>query len=214
MLEMPRPPRAQLSRRDSQAATRKALIAAAADEFVARGLERTSIERIATRAGYTRGAFYAHFADKTAVALAVLDARLDGYTDRLARSLGVDGDPVARARAAGDDYSSVLGEDPKTQRLLLEFAVYALHHDDFRGEYVARLGALRLQVAEVFRRAADVAGINPPIPIERLTLMTFSSANGVALARLLEPDQFDDDLYGELMGLLFAGLSQISQESG
>lgn len=206
-------PAPRLSRRDSQARTRSRLLDAAAAEFAANGLERTSIERIAQRAGFTRGAFYSHFADKTSIALALLEQRFDGYIDRFARVLATDEDPEARARKAANDYSMLVSQDPEAQQLLFEFAVYALRQENFRQELTARLRRLREQVAEVFRRRAADYGIEPPIPLERLTLMTFASANGVALAQLLEPDQFDDELYGELLGILFAGLGELARRS-
>jgi len=206
-------PAPRLSRRDSQARTRSRLLDAAAAEFAANGLERTSIERIAQRAGFTRGAFYSHFADKTSIALALLEQRFDGYIDQFARVLATDEDPEARARKAGNDYSMLVSQDPEAQQLLFEFAVYALRQENFRQELTARLRRLREQVAEVFRRRAADYGIEPPVPLERLTLMTFASANGVALAQLLEPDQFDDELYGELLGILFAGLGELARRS-
>ncbi len=206
--------RARWSRRESQARTRSRLLDAAEAEFAANGLERTSIERIAQRAGFTRGAFYSHFAGKTSIALALLEKRFDGYIDRFAGLLATDEDPQTRARKAGDDYSLMVGRDPAAQQLLFEFAVHALRDEDFRSELVVRLRRLREQVTEVFRRRAADYGIEPPIPLERLTLMTFASANGVALAKLLEPEQFDDELYGELLGILFAGLGAIARRPG
>lgn len=203
-----------MSRRDSQAQTRSRLIDAAAAEFAANGLARSSVERIARRAGFTRGAFYAHFADKTAISLALLEQRFDRYMERFAQTLATDEDPETRARNAGDDYSLLVGQNPEAQQLLFEFAVHALHHENFRHEYVARLRGLREQVAEVFRRRAAAYDIEPPIPLDRLTLMTFATANGVALAKLLEPDQFDDALYGELLEILFAGLGELARRTG
>lgn len=203
----------RISRQESQARTRSRLIEAAAAEFATNGLEQTSVERIATRSGFTRGAFYAHFADKTAISLALLEERFDRYVRRFAQALATDEDAETRARKAGDDFSLMVEQGPEAQQLLFEFAVHALHHEGFRGELVARLVDLRKQVAEVFRRRAAAYGIEPPIPIDRLTLMTFATANGIALAKLLEPEQFDDALYGDLLGLLFAGLGEISRRS-
>lgn len=201
----------RLTRRESTARTRARLIDAAAQEFVRSGLERTSIERIARRAGFTRGAFYAHFANKDAICMAILEERFDGYLKRFAAVLATDVDPETRARRAGDDYSLMVDQDRDAQQLLFEFSVYALRNERFQAELVARLRRLRGRITEVFRERAAAHGIAAPIPFEQLTLITFASANGVALARLLEPDQFGDQLYGELLGLLFAGLGVMAQ---
>src|SRR5947207_16020547 len=49
---------------ERRAETRQALIDAAAWVFVERGFVGASVEAIAERAGYTRGAFYSNFASK------------------------------------------------------------------------------------------------------------------------------------------------------
>lgn len=53
-------------------AHREALIAAAIDEFDARGYAKASINRILAVAGVSKGQFYHHFADKEALYLALV----------------------------------------------------------------------------------------------------------------------------------------------
>jgi AcrR family transcriptional regulator len=53
--------------------TRARLVDAAEAEFNAHGFDGTDTNRIARRAGYAPQTFYRHFADKTAVFLAVYD---------------------------------------------------------------------------------------------------------------------------------------------
>ena len=59
------------------ARTRAQVLTAAQEVFAEKGIAGTSIEQIAERAGYTRGAVYAHFAGKDELAIAVLDLWLD-----------------------------------------------------------------------------------------------------------------------------------------
>ncbi|WP_414143705.1 TetR/AcrR family transcriptional regulator [Burkholderia stagnalis] len=54
----------RLPREQRRLDTRERLIAAARECFIAKGFADTTIEDIAGRAGYTRGAFYANFAHK------------------------------------------------------------------------------------------------------------------------------------------------------
>ena len=53
---------------------------------------------------------------------------------------------------------------------------------------------------------AEEINLEPPIPLDRLVLMTFAMSNGVGLGKLLEPEAFSDELYGEMLMLLFTGL--------
>jgi AcrR family transcriptional regulator len=196
----------RLSRRDSQARTRARLLESAAEEFARNGLERTSIEQVASGAGYTRGAFYGHFESKEELCLAMLEERFDRYLDEFSRVLATDEEPEIRARRAGDHLARIVESDPASQRLLFEFAAHGLRNERFRRELVERYRRLRERVAEVFRLHAEEYGVRSPVPFDRLALMTFTIANGVALAKLLEPEHVPEDLHGEILEILFSGL--------
>ncbi len=65
-------PHSRLSRSESQAQTRIRLAHAARREFALRGVAAASIDRISESAGYSRGAFYANYADKHELLLELL----------------------------------------------------------------------------------------------------------------------------------------------
>lgn len=196
----------KLTRKESQARTRARLLDSAAEAFARTGLERTSIEEIASGAGYTRGAFYAHFGNKEELALALLEDRFGSYLRSFDRTLATDDEPEVRARRVGDQFSSLIAADPEWERLSFEFAAYAVRNDGFRRELVERYRFLRAGVAEVFRTRAEEYGVRSPIPYERLALMTFTMSIGVTNVKLLEPDLVTQDLYGEMLAIFFGGL--------
>jgi TetR/AcrR family transcriptional regulator, transcriptional repressor for nem operon len=81
--------------------TRSQLLSAAAEEIHARGYHGASLDRIVAVAGVTKGALYHHFADKKALAYAVVDETMR----RAIRSLWIDplaeaGDPIDNLLAA------------------------------------------------------------------------------------------------------------------
>jgi AcrR family transcriptional regulator len=203
----------RVSRRESQARTRARLLESARRICARDGLDRASIERVAEGAGHTRGAFYAHFDSKEELYLAMLEERFDSYLEDFSRALATDEAPEIRARRAGDQLSRMIDADPEGQRLFYEFAVYALRNEQFRKELVGRYRSLRERVAEVFRLRAKEYGVESPIPLERVTLMTFAIALGVGLDQLLEPDRVPEELHGELLAIFFAGLGTLG-ESG
>jgi len=77
------------ARREAKRRTRQALIEAGAELFASEGLDAPSLDAICEHAGYTRGAFYVHFADRDDFLVAVmehvggpiLDALLEGEAD-------------------------------------------------------------------------------------------------------------------------------------
>jgi AcrR family transcriptional regulator len=93
------PPR--LSRAEQQARTRERLLEAAAAAFAEHGLDGASIDDIAARAGYSRGAFYSNFSDKTELLIALCDRRLTAYRqEQLPALLAAPAEQRLRAAAA------------------------------------------------------------------------------------------------------------------
>lgn len=76
------PPRRK-SRDDSKRETREALIAAGVSAFAEEGLDAPSLDSICARAGYTRGAFYVHFADRDEFLIAVVASVLESFMDAI-----------------------------------------------------------------------------------------------------------------------------------
>ena len=70
--------------------TRKSIIIAAREVFLVRGVSRTTMDHIATRAGVTRGAIYWHFKNKTAVFQAMREQVFLPLIDRMDDTLLVD----------------------------------------------------------------------------------------------------------------------------
>src|SRR3954452_16619624 len=56
---------------------RDALLAAAMEIFAERGYRDASVDEIAARAGYSKGAIYFHFSGKEALFFALLEERVD-----------------------------------------------------------------------------------------------------------------------------------------
>jgi AcrR family transcriptional regulator len=109
------------------ATTRAALLAAAKTVFARDGFDAARIEDIAAAAGRTRGAFYANFASKNDVFLALRSAaRLRSVRELRDRVEGLTGEP--------ERYAAVLRflmdelRDGQTLLLQIEFKLFALRH--------------------------------------------------------------------------------------
>lgn len=72
-MNAPRP----LSREDSQAATRTALLDAAEELILESSMPGLSLRAVCTRAGFTQGAFYSNFASREELLLAVMERNLE-----------------------------------------------------------------------------------------------------------------------------------------
>jgi AcrR family transcriptional regulator len=82
------------SRAETKQETRERLVSAAMALFAERGLDAASLDDICDRAGYTRGAFYVHFADRDDLITAVMERVGRTFLDALS---GADDDLVTIA---------------------------------------------------------------------------------------------------------------------
>lgn len=207
---MSAPPRP--TRKEQQARTRAALLRSASTVLAAKGLQGATIAEIAEDAGFTKGAFYANFASKDELLLAVLDQTFDRAVRDIEDAVEGNPDVEGQARGAGSAWSAQLAQQPAGGRLFLELMVHATRDETFRAAWVERQRGLRARVTAIYEaRAADL-GLTAPFPLERAAVMTSAMAHGLALARLVEPEAVDDDLFGTLLVTFFAGLVAVSGE--
>ena len=204
----------RLSRKEKQAETRARLLEAANAVFARRGLHQASIDDVAEEAGFTKGAFYANFESKEDLFLAMLDERFAARLEELERATAGDEAPEEQARQAGTDFSRAIAADPEWERLFFEFAAHAGRNEQFREELVKRYRTLRAHIEELYRqrieRDPDIT--EPPLPLDKIALMSFAMVNGLALEKMLEPDTVDDELYGTMLMIFFTGLRTLVQE--
>jgi AcrR family transcriptional regulator len=199
MATAPRTTRAQ-----SQAQTRRALLEAAAEVFIERGLQGASVERIAERAGFTRGAFYSNFASKEEVFAEVLQrhvyaayrAMIEGQlaAERLP-SPSESAETLAAVQAHPDgrwlfrlwlELLLQAGRDPKMRELAAEF---------WRSN--------RLLLTRIVERGAaegrDLRGLDP----ETMATALIAVDIGLAIQHYVDPDNVPLDVYPAVFGALF-----------
>jgi AcrR family transcriptional regulator len=70
-------------RESAKQATRRALLEAALAEFAEKGLDAPSLDAICARAGFTRGAFYVHFQDRSELVGAAMEFALSLFLDTI-----------------------------------------------------------------------------------------------------------------------------------
>jgi len=164
-----------------------------------------SIDRIAADAGYTKGAFYAHFASKEDLFLVVLDEHFATELARLDAVLTGAAEPVVEARRAAEDFLVHIDADPQWRRVYQEFATHAARHEAFRVEFAGRQRGLRSRLTEIFERWAADLGVEPSVPAADVAAMTFFMADGFLLDQIIDPE-LDIALYGKMFEVFVRGL--------
>ncbi len=200
------------TRAERGARTRRALLDSAQDAFLELGLDAASVDRIARGAGFTKGAFYAHFESKRELVLTLLEERFSEQLEHFEQKLSGVGEPGEETRAAAADFVENTLSDGRWTSLFLQFAAYAARDEDFRGEFIGRYKQHQAQLAELLAawnpRLTEASG---HAPIDA-SAMVFALANGFILERIIDPE-IDDRLFGESLVIFLRGFEALADEN-
>jgi AcrR family transcriptional regulator len=206
-------PRKLMTRAERAARTRQLLMAAASKVCAKHGLERASVDEVAKEAGFTKGAFYSNFRSKEELFLAMLDERFAEQLEKLDRRMMGEGEISDQARAAAVDFAHELSSDPEWMRLYFQFAAHAARDESFRSELVTRMRALRKRFAEIFRVRGQRMEHEPVVDPDQLALMADVIVDGFAVHKLLDPEDYPDELHGRIWEIFIAGLKAVTLEA-
>ncbi len=111
--------------------TQAKILDAAETVFSEQGFDMTQLEEVATRAGFTRGAIYAHYASKEDLFLALMEQRVLTKFTHIRQV--IEAEPVVRKRPG--IFMGWIAEqagDHTWGTLMLEFKLYALRRPESR----------------------------------------------------------------------------------
>jgi AcrR family transcriptional regulator len=201
-------------RQEQKAMTRRRLLDAAETVFAKRGFHGASVEEIAREAGATTGALYANFAGKEELFLALFEDTLATDVRGYSEAFEAEPRPGDNGRAAADRWMRVLRERPSYFPLFVEFWAHAVRQPEMRERLAARLATLRMSNARLVEKGAGSQDLSlSPQAAERLGLMITALGNGLALEKLVDPAAVPDELYGEMLVLIFEGLAALAREN-
>jgi AcrR family transcriptional regulator len=166
-------------RREAQArATRRAIVAAAADLFAGGGYVATSFDAIAEAAGVGRATVFAHFPTKSALLKTAYDVTLVGddeavpFPERPA-SLAVRAEPDPRRFLAG--YAGLVTDLARRVSPIHEAIRGAAHADgDARSVWEAISAERRIGGGNVVRGVAGRSALKPGLDPERAADLVFA----------------------------------------
>jgi AcrR family transcriptional regulator len=187
---------------------RDSLLDAALEEVAERGYREASVDRIAERAGYSKGAVYWNFDGKPGLFLALLEERLDAGMRQMIDLLQA----APPGQDMGEEGSRRFGEVVRRNRdlLLLEhdYWAQAIRDPDLRERYALRQAELRSALGVALEaRMRHLGGPPLEVPPEHLAAVFLALLTGLGQAKLMTPDAVPDALLGRSFVWIFAGLS-------
>lgn len=194
----------RLTREERQRLTREQLLASAREVFEERGYAGSSLEEIAERAGFTRKAVYSNFSGKADLLLEIVDRQMQVHVEWVESIVG-QGTRERQAIDLGSAFSSFFSEQRAWEQLFHEFCVVAAREEEIGVRFRARLREAKGAITRLVEEEAEGAGRELAVPAARLVMGIFALMMGIALEKLIDPEQTDDALFGEMLALIGAG---------
>jgi AcrR family transcriptional regulator len=186
---------------------REELLRAAAAVFAERGFRDASVEEIAQRAGYSKGALYWHFASKDDLFFALMDASVEAPTREMIDLLQSAPPQQDMALEGSRRFVEVLQGQRELLLLEHEYWSQAVRDPELRARYASHRAELRAALASALEVRLRHLGA-PPLDVDPRAMATvlMGLTAGLARERLLEPGAVPDDLLGWAIVLLYRGI--------
>ena len=195
----------RLNRQAKKNQTRARLLDAAAEVFAKRGFETATLDEVAAAAGYTKGAVYSNFANKTELLIALIERRVEVQSaEYTVRFQGRDIDSVTRGLLEPAD-----SIDDGEKQFLMLFAEFWLH--SMRDDRTRQLMAEQYELARTFVAGMLTAsgygkpGHEQKLGARDMAIVIEALSTGIALQAAIDPEHVRlglvADVLGELLGL-------------
>ena len=196
----------RLTRPERKAATRRELLDGARTVFLRRGFHGASLDEIAERAGYSKGAVYSNFAGKDDLFLALLEEHYARRTERYTQVFVSSEDEEQTYRAVARVMLDAYAQEPAWWPLVSDFASHASRHADLLERLRATREAFLEALAGIIEATAERHGVRYRLPAREIARGTGALMRGMALEWALDPNGADSDVFERMHIAYMRGL--------
>lgn len=204
--------RVTLARHQQKEQTRAKLIDAALEVFALNGFERATVEEISVAAGYSKGAYYFHFATKEEIFLELLGVWTAEQSRRL-KAFEAQPVPAAALLETLESFLSYADRDGRWPRLLVEFWAQAQRSDKIRGSLQDAYASWRRDLSRVFREEVEAGVLSSSLDVEAAALMMLAVHDGLAVEHCLGDGRGRGASLRKVLGMLLASLVESAEAS-
>ncbi len=193
----------RLSRTERREKTRHELLNAAETCFVTRGFHATSVDEVAERAGYTKGAVYSNFASKEDLFFGVYQRRIDHVLTDVVPGLREAGAaPAFDTLATGTIQRR--DSDDGWLAVFFEFWAHVLRHPELRARFAESHTRFLEPLTDAVRQLVAERGRSLPSDVTPFQVVLAWNAMevGLGLERLTQPQDVDVELARRMGWLL------------
>jgi AcrR family transcriptional regulator len=198
--------REPLARQIQKEQTRALLVDAALRVFAEHGYEEATVEDIAAAAGYSKGAYYFHFASKEGIFLELLEQWTSDQTERLKAFEEV----TPAAAAILETLEAFLSYEEREiawPRLLVEFWAQARRHEAIRRGLGQAYADWRRLLAQAFQRAAHSGLFTPQLDPDDAARLVLATHDGLVVEACVDSEAAQKVSLRRVLGALLVYLA-------
>ena len=199
---------ARLTREQSRSQTRLRLLDAAEELFAERGFGGTSLEQVAERAGFTRGAVYWNFEDKTELFAAVVERRSAARVEIVQALAGAQRRDQSLLDALRSNDADAPEDATRWHLLAIEELAQALRIPEERKRVAQRERRINEAMGDVAASVYKQRGGEPPFSREQLGAVIHALDWGLRMQHLLNPKRIPTALFYDVLSLLLRSTSE------
>lgn len=171
--------------------------------FARQGIDGATVDDVASSAGFTKGAVYSNFGSKEGLVSALIEDRTAAYLDLGLEAVGELHNPMAvQAQLLGDRLTIAGVEQRDWHLLFVELWQRAVRTGDTDATFRDQRESLRASVTEAIVEHASRSDTELALPAPDLAIALMALANGLAMERMIAPDDVPPDLMGRVLAMI------------
>jgi AcrR family transcriptional regulator len=198
----------RMTREQTRANTRERLLAAARSVFARNGFHGSSVDEIASEAGFSTGALYSNFGGKEDLFLVLMEREIAEHAREIAEAVGARASIAERATGGARQWMTMIDREPELLLLFMEFWAYGVRDPDVRPKVAERFAQMRQVITQLIADGAREFDLELALPAEQLALAIDALADGIARQKLADPDAVPDELMGNVLALLLSAATR------
>ncbi|MDV3449365.1 TetR/AcrR family transcriptional regulator [Bacillus safensis] len=174
--------------------TRKLLINSAVENFAKYGFHGVSIDKLAENAGFSKGAFYAHFRSKAEIFLALLEQQMQLHVEKI-NALLAEQPSLMHFPEKMNQQSIQRREGNRTWSLLnMEFLLYSMRNEEVRCQWSNMILQSVKQISQSIENLIKKENLTSTLSSEEIAWTILSLENGISIFHFISQDHIPHDL--------------------
>lgn len=191
--------RRRLTQEERKKETRQLLLESAFETFAQLGFQGASVDKIAEYAGFSKGAFYAHFNSKEELFLTILEQQIHLHVDNIHQVIDQQLSFSHFIETMDEHFLSVRQENRTWSMLNMEFLLYAMREESVRKKWSKLITESVEQISKDIEKLMSKENHESSLSSVEMAWTILSLENGMAIFYFISEDRVPLNLYGKAL---------------